>query len=49
MKRSYPMHCLFLLNVGDVKGTRDNFKIYVNFITPTFLCRLKQDEAYDKK
>ena len=31
------------------KGTRDNFKIHVNFMKPTFLCRLRQDEAYDKK
>ena len=32
-----------------VKGTRDNFNIHVNFFTPTFLCKLRQDEAYDKK
>ena len=32
-----------------IKGTRDNFKIHVNFMKPTFLCRLRQDEAYDKK
>ena len=32
-----------------VKGTRDNFKIHVNFMKPTFLCSLRQDEAYDKK
>ena len=33
------------------KGTRDNFKIHVNFMKPTFLytCSLMQDEAYDKK
>ena len=33
----------------DFKGTRDNFKIHVNFMKPTFLCSLRQDEAYDKK
>ena len=32
-----------------VKGTRDNFKIHVNFMKPTFLCSLRQDETYDKK
>ena len=32
-----------------LKGTRDNFKIHVNFMKPTFLCRLRQDETYDKK
>ena len=31
------------------KGTRDILKIHVNFMKPTFLCRLRQDEAYDKK
>ena len=30
------------------KGTRDNFKIHVNFMKPTFLCSLRQDEAYDE-
>ena len=32
-----------------LKGTRDNFKIHVNFMKHTFLCSLRQDEAYDKK
>ena len=32
-----------------IKGTRDNFKIHVNFMKPTFLCSLRQDKAYDKK
>ena len=32
-----------------LKGTRDNFKIHVNFMKSTFLLRLRQDEAYDKK
>ena len=31
------------------KGTRDNFKIHVNFMKSTFLCSLRQDETYDKK
>ena len=30
-------------------GTRDILKIHVNFMKPTFLCSLRQDEAYDKK
>ena len=35
---------------GDcIKGTRDNFKIQVNFMKPTFLRSLRQGEAYDKK
>ena len=32
-----------------LKGTRDNFKIHVNFMKLTFLCRVRQDKAYDKK
>ena len=32
-----------------VKGTRDNFKIHVNFMKPTFLGSLRQNKAYDKK
>ena len=36
-------------NQRKIKGTRDNFKIHVNFMKFTFLCRLQQDEAYDKK
>ena len=32
-----------------LKGTRDNFKIHVIFMKPTFLCSFRQDEAYDKK
>ena len=32
-----------------LKGTRDNFKIHVNFMKPTFLCSLRQGEANDKK
>ena len=32
-----------------IKGTRDNFKIHVNFMKPTYSCSLRQDEAYDKK
>ena len=32
-----------------IKVTRDNFKIHVNFMKPTFLCSLRQDNAYDKK
>ena len=39
----------FTLAWPTFKGTRDNFKIHVNFMKPTFLCRLRQDEAYDKK
>ena len=30
------------------KGTRDNFKIHVNFMKLTFLCSLRQDETYDE-
>ena len=37
------------INLFPVKGTRDNFKNHVNFMKPTFLCRLRQDETYDKK
>ena len=32
-----------------LKGTRDNFRIHVNFMKPTFLRSLRQGEAYDKK
>ena len=31
------------------KGTRDNFKIHVNFMKTTFSRSVRQDEAYDKK
>ena len=32
-----------------LQGTRDNFKIHVNFMKPQFLCIVRQDEAYNKK
>ena len=32
-----------------LKGNRDNFKIHVNFMKPTFVRSLRQDKAYDKK
>ena len=31
-----------------LKGTRDNFKIHVNFMKLTFLCSLRKDETYDE-
>ena len=37
------------ISVCLIKGTRDNIKIHVNFMKNTFLCSLRQDEAYDKK
>ena len=38
-----------LMHIWRLKGTRDNFKIHVNFMKPTFLFSLRQDKAYDKK
>ena len=54
LKNSTQKPVTFLPILGNIvymylKGTRDNFKIHVNFMKPTFLCRLRQDEAYDKK
>ena len=50
-KAECPNEAYFLAqkNIKLIKGTRDNFKIHVNFMKPTFLCRLRQDEAYDRK
>ena len=47
--RNPSLVCKISKYCGLLKGTRDNFKIHVNFMKPSFLCRLRQDEAYDKK